>query len=260
MDYKQIAKKLGAIGLALIFWQIAAMQIQLDILLVTPLDVAKRLAVIWQEEGFWGSVCFTFFHIVGGFFGGVLTGFLFAILSHKWELVEILLWPWMIVVKSVPVASFVLICYIWMSAQNLSIFISFLIVLPVVYHNVLTGLRQNNQKMEEMAKIFEFTWYQKVKAITLPKVRPYFLSACSVTAGMAWKAGVAAEIIGTPNGSIGQKLYLAKVWLDTDGMLAWTVVLVVISVLFEKLFMAVLRKALGAPKENLVTRKEKKKK
>ncbi len=230
--------------LALAFWQIAAMVIHQNILLVTPTAVLMRLTTIWQVEGFWSSIWFTFYHIAGGFFMGLLLGVGLAFLAYKWNLVETLLWPRLITFRSVPVASIVVISLIWLSAKNLSIFISFLIVLPVVYQNMLTGLRAMNQDMEELAVVYQIPWYRKLKAITLPQIKSYLISACSVTTGMAWKAGVSAEIIGTPNGSIGKMLYIAKIYLDTDDLLAWTVIIVVISVLSEKLFMWGLKKVL----------------
>jgi NitT/TauT family transport system permease protein len=98
--------------------------------------------------------------------------------------------------------------------------------------------------MEELAQVYRIPWYRKLKAITLPQLKSYLIAACSVTTGMAWKAGVAAEIIGTPNGSIGKMLYTAKIYLDTDDLLAWTVIIVIMSVLSEKLFLWGLKKVL----------------
>lgn len=244
MDYKKLSQRVGAIVLALIFWQVAAMLIHQNILLVSPLQVARRLTTIWREPDFFPSLWFSFYHIVGGFLLGLCSGIVLAVLAARFRFMEQILWPWMATIKSVPVASFVVICLIWLSAKNLSIFISFLIVLPVIYQNILTGLRSGDGKMEEMARVFHLPWYRRLRYVTLPKLRPFLLSACSITCGMAWKAGVAAEIIGTPNGSMGRQLYLSKIYLDTDDLLAWTVVIVAVSVLFEKLFLFVLRRIL----------------
>jgi NitT/TauT family transport system permease protein len=148
-------------------------------------------------------------------------------------------------IKSVPVASFVVICLIWLSARNLSVFISFLIVIPIIYQNVLEGLRAENREMQEVATVFQLPWRKRFRYIELPKIRPFLLSACRVTTGMAWKAGIAAEIIGVPNGSIGKMLYTAKIYLDTDDLLAWTVIIVVISVVAEKVFLAGLSRLLN---------------
>ena len=148
----------------------------------------------------------------------------------------------MITVKTVPVASFVVICLIWLSAQNLSVFISFLIVLPVVYGNVLEGIKSEDKKMLEVGRVFGMPFLKRVLYIHMPQLKPFILSACMTSLGMSWKAGVAAEIIGTPDGSIGKQLYYAKIYLDTDDLLCWTVIIVIISVAFEKLFMLLLRR------------------
>lgn len=176
---------------------------------------------------------------------GLILGCLLAYLAAKHPVVETLLWPWMATIKSVPVASFVVICLIWLSARNLSVFISFLIVIPIIYQNVLEGLRAENREMQEVATVFQLPWRKRFRYIELPKLRPFLLSACRVTTGMAWKAGIAAEIIGVPNGSIGKMLYTAKIYLDTDDLLAWTVIIVVISVVAEKVFLAGLSRLLN---------------
>lgn len=245
MNYKEVLKKVGAALLALTFWEIAALLIHQRILLVTPVAVARRLCTIWRVEGFARAIWFSFYHIAGGFLLGLILGCLLAYLAAKHPVVEILLWPWMATIKSVPVASFVVICLIWLSARNLSVFISFLIVIPIIYQNVLEGLRAENREMQEVATVFQLPWRKRFRYIELPKLRPFLLSACRVTTGMAWKAGIAAEIIGVPNGSIGKMLYTAKIYLDTDDLLAWTVIIVVISVVAEKVFLAGLSRLLN---------------
>lgn len=245
MNYKEVLKKVGAALLALTFWEIAALLIHQRILLVTPVAVARRLCTIWRVEGFARAIWFSFCHIAGGFLLGLILGCLLAYLAAKHPVVETLLWPWMATIKSVPVASFVVICLIWLSARNLSVFISFLIVIPIIYQNVLEGLRAENREMQEVATVFQLPWRKRFRYIELPKLRPFLLSACRVTTGMAWKAGIAAEIIGVPNGSIGKMLYTAKIYLDTDDLLAWTVIIVVISVVAEKVFLAGLSRLLN---------------
>lgn len=237
---KQTLFKLISICLALVVWQIVAMIVHSNILLVTPIAVMIRLFTIWTEQGFFSSLWFTFWHISAGFLAGVLVGIVLASLSYKWKNFEMLLWPWMATIKSVPVASFVVICLIWLSAGNLSIFISFLIVVPNIYQNVLTGLKSQSPKLLEMAKVFKINPLKRLKYITIPEISSYLISACSICAGMAWKAGVAAEIIGTPSGSVGKMLYNAKIYLDTDDLLAWTVIIVIISVISERIFIRIL--------------------
>lgn len=237
---KTTIQRILAVMLLLALWQAAAMLLNQKFLLCSPLAVAGRLLVIWKEEDFFRSVWFSFRKIAGGYLLAFFLGILFAVLAGKFHWVEILLRPIMTTIKSVPVASFIIIALVWLSARDLSVFISFLIVLPVIYNNVLAGIRNIDPKMLEMADVFRLSFRKRFLYIWLPEMRPYLYSACSIALGMAWKSGVAAEVIGIPSGSIGEKLYEAKAYLNTVDLFAWTVVIVVVSLLFEKFCMALL--------------------
>ena len=120
-----------------------------------------RLFTIWHEPDFAGTVWFTMYHIIGGFLAGLLCGIICAVLAYICKPVEYILWPWMVTIKAVPVASFVVICLIWFTAKNLSVFIAFLIVVPVIYQNTLTGLRSTDKGIREMADVFHIPWIRQ---------------------------------------------------------------------------------------------------
>ena len=229
--------KVGAVLLALTFWQLAAMRIHSNILLVTPLAVLARLGTIWKEPVFWHAVWFSFYHVAAGFSLGLLAGVFLAALAGRYPWLETLFWPWIAAAKSVPVASFVVICLVWLSARNLSIFVSFLVVLPVIYQNMLSGMKSSDLLLNEMAEVFHMGAWKRFRYLLVPQLFPYLAAACRVTLGMAWKAAIAAEIIGAPGGSIGKMMYQAKIYLDTDDLLAWTVVIIILGLLCEKLFL-----------------------
>ena len=178
-------------------WQFASMYLGQEILLASPVSVVRKLFELSFTGNFWQSVGFSFVRIVTGFLLAMFLGIFLAVLAYWSKTVEILIAPVIAVVKSTPVASFIILCLIWIPSRNLSVFISFLMVLP------------------------------------------YFLSACRLSLGMCWKAGVAAEVIGVPSGSIGEKLYNAKIYLNTPDLFAWTIVIIVISFVFEKCFLGI---------------------
>ncbi len=231
----------AAIAAALLLWHLAARAVGQRLLLVSPVDVAVRLGQLVFEKGFMASVLFSLSRIAAGFFLGLSAGILLAGLSAFFRGAELFLWPYLTAVKSVPVASFIIICLIWLDASSLSVFISFLMVFPVVYFNVLQGMKSTEKEMLQAAGLFRMPWRKRLFYLYLPQVEPFLLSACSTALGVAWKAGIAAEVIGIPDGSIGERLYEAKIYLNTPELLAWTVVIVILSVLFEKLFMGIMR-------------------
>lgn len=239
---KNWVEKAAAIVFALAVWQTGAMLLNKKLLLVTPIAVAQRLVSLCVEAGFWQTVAFSFARIVLGFFLALVTGCTLAAIAGRLHFIEVVLWPFIHVIKSVPVASFIILCLIWLSSRNLSVFIAFLMVLPIIYTNMLQGIKSSDPGLLEMTKLFRVGWLKKLKYIYLPQIKPYLLSACTISIGMSWKAGVAAEVIGIPDGSIGERLYEAKVYLSSADLFAWTVVVILISILFEKMFLYILNR------------------
>ena len=113
----------------------------------------------------------------------------------------------------------------------------------MLYSAVRTGIESADVQLLEMAQVFHLPLARRVKAIWLSAILPAFRQGCSVALGICWKSGVAAEVIGLPDGSIGDALYRAKITLSTGELFAWTFVIILLSAGFEKLFLALLDKA-----------------
>ena len=169
--------KIIAAVLAILIWQAAAMALDRGLLLASPLQVAERLFTLWREPDFLRVIVFSFIRIVGGFVLALTVGTLLAVISGLVPVIETLISPYLAVIKSVPVASFIVISLIWFSSGNLSVFISFLIVLPVIYLNVLAGIHSVDPGMREMADIFRLGPVKRLRYIWYPAVKPYLVSA-----------------------------------------------------------------------------------
>ena len=131
-------------------------------------------------------------------------------------------------------------------ARRLSTFIAFLMVFPVLYTNLLQGIRAADRNLLEMADVFRLSPGRRVRCIFLPALRPALFAGCRVALGLCWKAGVAAEVIGVVARSVGGKLYDAKAYLEIADLFAWTVVIVAVSALFERVFLFLLGKIFDA--------------
>ena len=243
--------KLWAVVFWLLVWQAASMvldrALDVNLLLPSPISALLRLGELALTLPFWQAVARSFLRIVGGFLLSCFAASLLAIPASRWQRVRELLGPLVAAVKAVPVASFIILALFWLDSRSLTMFISFLMVFPPVYLNVLEGIRQTDEKLLEMARVFRVPLWRQIRGIYVPAVMPYFRTAVSLGLGLCWKAGVAAEVIGLPTGSVGEMLYNSKVYFMTSDLFAWTTVIVVVSILFEKLFLylmdAVVRKA-----------------
>ena len=167
----------------LLLWQLGAMALNQKILLVSPVQVLLRLGELLPQGGFWGAVGFSFWRITLGFLLACAAGTALGVLSSRFWSVRDLCAPLMATVKSIPVASFIILVLIWVPSRNLSIIISFLMVTPIVYQNVLGGISSMDRKLTEMADVFEVPFPRRLRYLYLPQVMPFFRSACAVGLG-----------------------------------------------------------------------------
>ncbi|MDD3334690.1 MAG: ABC transporter permease subunit [Eubacteriales bacterium] len=219
----------------LLVWQAAALWVNEPIFLVSPLAAIQRLFQLLGVPTFWQSVWFTLGRILLGFGLSLLLALVFSVAAYRFRWLRELLSPLTATIKAIPVASFVILALLWVSSKNLSVLISLLIGFPVLYGNLLSGLDSTDPKLIEMAKVFRIPFCRQLQAIYLYQVLPFLRSGLSIAMGLCWKSGIAAEVIGIPTGSIGEKLYTAKVYLETADLFCWTLCIVLLSVGCEKL-------------------------
>ena len=243
MKQKQLFRRVGAVVFWLAVWQCAAMAVGQEVFLVSPLQALHTLFGLLPRKEFWQRVCFSSGRILLGFALGTVVSAVLAAAAESCPAAETLLAPVMQLVKATPVASFIILALVWVRGSSLSVLISFLMVLPVMYSAVRTGIESADPQLLEMAQVFRLPLGRRLRAVWLPAVLPAFRQGCSVGLGICWKSGVAAEVIGLPDGSIGDALYRAKITLSTGELFAWTFVIILLSVGFEKLFLALLRRA-----------------
>lgn len=226
----------------LLVWQLAAMLLRAAyphgaLLLPSPLSSLTRLWTLAGTAAFWRAVGTSSAHILGGFLLSCALAVVLAALSARFLRVEELLAPLVAAIKTVPVASFIILALVWLSSRTLPLFIAALMVFPPVYLNVFEGIRHTDASLLEMARVFRVPFSRTLRGVYLPQALPYFRSAVSAALGLCWKAGTAAEVIALSGGSIGEKLYNAKIYFQTADLFAWTAAIVLISSMFEKLFL-----------------------
>ena len=230
-----------AVAFWLVVWQAAAVAVGSRIILVGPAEVAARLVELAGTQEFWGAVGVSLARIAAGFALAVVSGVALAAAAGRWRAVHTLLAPLVGAVKAAPVASFVILVLIWVPSRRLSVIISFLMAMPIVYTNVLEGIDQTDPALLEMADVFGVRGWRRAATVYASEVAPYLRAGVSLAVGLSWKSGIAAEVIGLPDPSIGINLYEAKVYLDTPDLFAWTLAIVLLSVAIE----SALRRALG---------------
>ena len=235
-------------------WQLAAWLVELsvhgrgnELLLPYPAAVLAALVRLGGNAPFWGTVCASLGRILAGMALGTLSGVLLAGLTCAFSWCDRLLSPAIRVIRAAPVASFILLILLWTGRNAVPALVSALMVLPVVWANLSRGIRETDPKLLELARACRFSRLKTVRLIYLPSLRPYFLSSATTALGLAWKSGVAAEVLCLPRPAIGTQIYNAKLYLEIPDLFAWTGVVVAMSVALENLFRALIDRGRGAP-------------
>ncbi len=224
-------------------WALLARLVDRELLLPGPWLVLERLLRLMGTGDFWRVTAASLTRIVCGTLAAILAGVLLAAATCQSRFLQAALSPVLTAVRSVPVASFILLALIWVGRDVLPGVIVFLMVLPIVWQNVATGIRQTDPSLLELAQLYRFSRWRTMRRVYIPEVAPYFLAACRTSFGVAWKSGVAAEVLTVPQRSIGRRLFESKLYLETADLFAWTVVVVLCSLAIEKLLTTAVNRA-----------------
>jgi len=237
---KRIAKNAAIAAFYLLIWQGFALLVGKSLLLPGPIETIGRLFALLGTAEAWAAAGMTLLRTISGYLLGVAGGVLLAIVTSRVKILDALLRPMRSIIKATPVTSFILLALLWLNSNLVPVCISFLMVLPIIWANVHEALCHIDQDLLEMAHLFQMSGSLQIRSIYIPSVRPQFLAGCTTALGFAWKSGVAAEVIALPLRSVGNALYLSKLTLETTDLFAWTLLVVLLSMLLEALLVRLL--------------------
>lgn len=214
----------------------------LELLIPSPASVFDSFITLIKEKEFYISCFNSFYKVISGWALGIIFGTAIAVLTGISRGISELMKPILHIIKATPVASFIILALVLMSSANVPMFTCALITVPVVWANISEGLQSPDKKILEMAHFFRMPLKKRIADIYIPAVLPYFSAAATTTMGLSWKAGIAAEVICTPAATIGAGIQNAKIYLETPSLFAWTLTVIALSMLLEKLLTFILRK------------------
>lgn len=231
----------------LAIWQLIHLSVGKEVLIPAPLAVLSRLTELMVQSEFWHHIGSSLLRILLGYLCALLVGGMLGILTSRSRLLDALLSPAAKIIRATPVASFIILLFVFLSKEHIPAVTSFLMVLPVVWSNTYEGIKSADPKLLEMAKVFRLGRAKTLLRIYLPGIFPFLLAAAKAGMGLAWKAGIAAEVLVPISTGIGSELYNAKIYLETVDLFAWTAVIIIISMILEKLLVRLVRRLHDTP-------------
>lgn len=241
-DKKRSMHQLWVLIFWILIWQLIHLIVGRDIYVPSPFQVFMRLREMVFLSMFWKVISYSIYRVMAGILLSVVLGVVMGVISSMNKYVYDILHPLVVAIRSTPVMSFIIIALIWFSSSNVPIFICFLMCFPIIWTNVIEGIRNVDGGLLEMAKVYNIKRWLVLTKIYVPSISPYLFAACITSLGLAWKVSVAAEVLSHPRNAIGSELYSAKVYLDSSQLFAWTLVVIILSLLFENIFVRFVKK------------------
>lgn len=239
---KKIARVLVPLCVWVAVWWCISAWVGKELLVPSPWAVVKRLGELVQTPLFWRSTGLSLLRIFCGGVSGTVLGIFCGVLTSRFRWADWVLTPAIRVVRAAPVASFIILVLLWVRTGLVPGVISTLMVLPVVWQNISQGLASVDPQLLEMARAYELSLWRKLRYLYYPALRPYLISGVCTAIGLAWKSGVAAEVLCLPKAAIGTQVYYSKLYLDSPALFGWTIVVVLLSMGIERIIRAMLHR------------------
>ena len=237
---KRTVVKVVAVLFWLVVWELVYRFVGREVLVVSPVRAVSRLFELSGTFEFWGAVSGTCLRVLEGFGLAILVGVLLAVGTKRWAFLKHIFHPLLRVIRATPVASIIILALVWLSTGRIPAFVVFLMVVPIVWTNIYAGLDVVDVKLLEMGKVFGFGFWRKIRYIYMPALMPHIVSALTTGLGVAWKTAIGAEVIARPSGTMGSFVYNSRIYLETADLFAWTIAVIVLSVLLERLLVLLL--------------------
>ncbi len=233
-DRRRWFRRAAAALFWLIVWGLLSLRLP-GVLFAGPVRTGRSLLLLLASPVCWRSLAGTLGQVAAGFLLAFAAGLVLGAFCWRVGWMQALLAPAVQGMKSVPVACFVIVALIWVPSSRIAVLLSAFVVFPLTYQSVCSGLSAVDRELLEMAWVFRMPLSKRLRYLYIPQLAPYVLSSCRVSVGMCWKAGVAGEVIGLPRFSVGEQLYLAKLYLNMGDLFAWMLLMIAVSSLTERL-------------------------
>ena len=237
-----ISKTLLPILFWLAVWEVSALILDFSYFLPDIVTTLKSLVKILVSLNTYKLLFNTFFRVIISIIISAALGTLLAILSHKFEIVKRIISPALAVMKSVPVAIFSVLFYVFIRDDVVPVIIAVFMIMPMIWQNVLDGYNSIDENLYEVCEAYEFSFKKRLRILILPTLIKYFIPALITSVGFAWKAVISSEILVRTVDSVGKVISDSKYQMDTPTAYAWTFIAIILSIALEKAVKYLLRR------------------
>ncbi len=222
-----------AVGGLVLFWALAARLVGNSIIVPSPGETLRNMVQIMTGRQFGAHVSNTLIRSFFSFTISLALAVTLGVASGLYPMVSYIMVPLLSLMRSVPTMAIIILALIWFSSNNAPILIGFIVVFPILYESVYRGMMNVDDRLVQMAKIYGVGQGDMIADIYFPTITMYLGSVIGSALGLTIKSVIAGEVLGQPRFSIGASLQLEKLFLNTSGVFAWIVIIVILSAVLE---------------------------
>lgn len=216
-------------------WEIFSLIINQEIYLPSPISTFYAIIDLLKSYDTYITIFYSTYRTIVGFIisfvAGTILGYFCGINKFIYDLFN----PLIGIIRTVPVMSIIIIAIMWFKDTNVPIFVAFLMCFPIIWTNTVSGIKSTDIKLLQMCKVYNINKLRIIKSVYFYSALPYIKAGMISALGIGWKVTSAAEVLSLPKYSIGRFLYDSKVYLEIPDLFAWTFIIILLSILFEKL-------------------------
>ncbi|MGQ9778423.1 MAG: ABC transporter permease [Bacillota bacterium] len=233
-----------SLGAGFALWAVAAAAVGKEVILPGPAAVFRLLGRLLFRRETWIHLGMTLSRGAVGFVLSYLAGLLIGLASGLSRRFDVFFRPFLVGLRSTPSMAFILLALIWFRADAVAVFVTFLVVFPLVAQNVTDGIRSIDPGLLEMARVYRLRRAKLYRRVYLSAILPYLFAAAASGLGLTWKVMISAEVLAAPRWGVGTRMDRARVFLATPEVFAWTILVVAVGLFFDRVLETAVRRRL----------------
>jgi len=228
-------KKAGIWFLYAMIWEGAALLVHRAIILPSFTAVVTQMLTQMSTSVLYVSLFSSLFRVVIGTLIALVLALTTSLLVESYPHLKPWFRPLVLVSKTIPNITYILIILIWFSREMTVSIITLLILFPVLYSHLSTAIETTLPEYNDLRALFPENYVHRLIKVILPLIKVHLIESIQTAISLGFKVGVMAELLGQVQPGLGYQLYLAKLDLNTTALFAYTGWMILTVVLSEKL-------------------------
>jgi NitT/TauT family transport system permease protein len=222
-----------AILFILLAWKFTSMGIKNGLILPAPEKTLLDFIRLISSTDFYIALGST---LLRGFFGFIIAFLMAALIGIPAGIIKSVrdfFNPVIVLLRSTPVITFILLALIWFGPDNVPVFIAILTMFPLLCKGFINGIENTDRELVEMANVYKVKRKRILSALYLPSLLPFLFNGMSNALGFGWRAVIIGEVLSQPRWGLGTEMQVAQTYLLVSKLICWSIVAVTIAFIFE---------------------------